>query len=232
MMAIKWAGAVLAMAALAGGQVAAQDADAPSPDQGAEAALVGTWAYVSKEGRLLNITMSASGGAASTWWDPEKKVFGDTGTWKIEGDTVHLTFSSGWRDVIKPAGDGWVLEAWPPSVKAQAPAESGPAQRVRPPMARFVGAWRADLGEPWGRVTLVLRSDGTAQTSELPADPARWQPSDVDKVASISTGQGTFYTLTLGESGFVLRAWESGAPRSGEPTATAPALRLEEAGPR
>jgi hypothetical protein len=231
MLAIRSAAAVLAFGLLAF-PATAQEADAPAANQGAETLLIGAWAYINKDGRLLNITMAPDGRAASTWWDPEKKIFGDTGAWKIAGDVLTLTFSSGWRDVIKPAGDGWVLEAWPPNTQAPSPAESGPAQRVGPPLGRFVGAWQARLGEPWGQVTLILRSDGTAQSSESPATSGKWEPSDVDQVASLSIGDGLFYTLTRGDEGFTLRAWESGAPRVGEPTAQAPALRLEEGAPR
>jgi hypothetical protein len=199
------------------------------PDPTAD--LQGAWSFISKDGRLLNIVLMPDGKAISSWWEPERKIFGESGKYSVAEDgTATLTFPSGWRDVLKPSADGFTIEAFNPSAETAGlpPTIMGPANRVAPPLGNFVGVWQANMAQPWGRVVIALKSDGTARTTDAPDAEGTWQLDSVHKTAMIDFPGRVYYTLVSSSESTALQlnSWQSGAPKDGDPTAAAPAVPL------
>jgi hypothetical protein len=72
------------------------------------ATFLGEWKVgLGAGGQTFNITLEKGGKATKSHGDPN-------GTWTVFGDEARITWSDGWHDVIRRAGNKWEKAAYAP----------------------------------------------------------------------------------------------------------------------
>ena len=81
-------------------------------DAQARSKFVGKWRVLNdKGGTIFVITLDDSGESQTT------NVAGLTGKWEVVGNEVRITWSEGWRDIIRPEKNGYRKYAFKPGMK-------------------------------------------------------------------------------------------------------------------
>lgn len=85
----------------------------------------GTWKTEDTKGNPFQITLSADGKAKGDRADE-----GLAGTWKAEGDSVVITWDSGWTTKIVKEGDKFKKQAFEKGQSSGTPSHTADAQKM------------------------------------------------------------------------------------------------------
>jgi hypothetical protein len=87
----------------------------------------GVWKVTDTGGKAFEITLSADGKASAT-----RESEGMKGTWKEVGDSVAITWDTGWTTVIAKDGDKYTKTAFGKGKPLDGPPDnSSPAEKVK-----------------------------------------------------------------------------------------------------
>lgn len=195
-------------------------------DGTAPVTFLGVWAVTDGDENFFNILIFPENRAVSNFWGDGNGPKGETGSYEITGTKCTVKYADGWVDVLSAENGALVKYSFAPGTPTDGtPSNQSQARSVGLPMRPFVGVWQAKLPDPFGEIFVALKSDGTAMSSEMNNGTGTWSVDDQENVAMIEIGNGgPYYTLQPDGDGFKLQAWESGASRTSNPTATAPAM--------
>lgn len=86
---------------------------------------IGTWKLKDTDHSSFNVTLKEDGSCTSTWG------VGETGTWKLEGDRVTLSWTDGWHDILIKEKDGYKKLGFAPGVAlTDPPSNSSVPEKV------------------------------------------------------------------------------------------------------
>lgn len=155
---------------------------------GSESPWIGTWAVFDVGETLVNVVVSADGGAVTTRFDTASGA-AQRGRWEATPTALFLRYEGSEGETILRHGPGF-RHVTRRTENGESQTRIGSAFRLTSRFAPLAGAWHV-AGEP-----LILRSDGSVGRPKDANVVGRWQPKG-SRGIEIEWPSGAIETIDL-----------------------------------
>lgn len=194
-----------------------------------EREVIGTWALTDERNNTYNVRLDPGGRMSSTWAYGPEGAKGLRGEWAIGDGEVRISFSDGWRDVLRRGSYGIEKVSWAPGTDlAGPPTAFGQALRLDEPIVEFIGVWQVTSALPGNAVFHVsLQSNRLAFKTIDEIRLGTCFYSIPERCVRIHWANGFTDRIRRDRDAYVLETWKPGSDRLGPPDRTSLAVRCE-----